>query len=187
MPKKTESVPSPALRTTRSSKPSPFRSAAMICAGSWPVASEPTCDEAAVAVGVERDGVVVGIDAGEQRALIRCSAPRRCRARELPGLTVTGGSKRAGLAGDALAIEDVPGPVDDQDIVGAVAVDVGHQGRGMRGRGELAGVGERAVAVAQQHRDVVGTVRWRRPGRVRPSPLKSPATMRDWVRPRPRK
>ena len=40
--KKTESVPSPALRTTRSSKPLPLRSAAMICAGSWPVASEPT-------------------------------------------------------------------------------------------------------------------------------------------------
>ncbi len=62
----------------------------------------------------------------------------------------------AGLAGDALAIEDIAGPVDDQDIVGAVAVDVGDQGRGMRGRGELAGVNERAVAVAQQHRHVVG-------------------------------
>ena len=57
----------------------------------------------------------------------------------LPGLIVTGGSKRAGLPGDALAIEDVAGPVDDQDIVGAVAVDVGHQGRGMRSGDELAG------------------------------------------------
>ena len=47
----------------------------------------------------------------------------------------------------------------------------------MRGGGELAGVGERAVAVAQQHRDVVVDVRWRRPGRGWPSPLKSPATM----------
>ena len=38
-------------------------------------------DEAAVAVGVERDGVVLGVDAGEQRAVDRCWAPRRCRAR----------------------------------------------------------------------------------------------------------
>ncbi len=50
----------------------------------------------------------------------------------------------------------LPGAVDDQDIVGAVAVDVGHQRRGMRGGGELAGVDERAVAVAQQHRHRVG-------------------------------
>ena len=36
---------------------------------------------------------------------------------------------------------------------------------------------EGAVAVAQQHRHVVGRRSWRRPGRVRPSPVKSPATM----------
>ena len=40
--KNSERVPSPALRTTRSSKPVPSRSAAMICAGRAPVASEPT-------------------------------------------------------------------------------------------------------------------------------------------------
>ena len=39
--KKTVRVPSPALRTTRSSQPVPLRSAAMICAGSWPVVREP--------------------------------------------------------------------------------------------------------------------------------------------------
>ena len=50
-----------------------------------------------------------------------------------PGLTVTGGSKRAGLAGDALAIEDVAGAIDHQDVVGAVAVDVGHQRVGTGG------------------------------------------------------
>ena len=38
-------------------------------------------DEAAVAVGVERDRIVVGVDAGQQRALDRCSGPRRYRAR----------------------------------------------------------------------------------------------------------
>ena len=36
---------------------------------------------------------------------------------------------------------------------------------------------ERAVAVAQQHRHGVVERRWRRPGRVRPSPVKSPATI----------
>ena len=70
----------------------------------------------------------------------------------IAGVDRDGRLERAGLAGDALAIEDVPGPVDDQDIVGAVAVDVGDQGRGMRSGGELAGAGKRAVAVAQQHR-----------------------------------
>ena len=39
--KKTERVPSPALRTTRSSQPSPLRSAVTICAGSEPVGSDP--------------------------------------------------------------------------------------------------------------------------------------------------
>ena len=73
--KKTESVPSPALRTTRSSKPSPFKSAAMICAGSWPVVSEPIRTKAAVAVGVERDRVVLGVDAGEQRPVHRVGNP----------------------------------------------------------------------------------------------------------------
>ena len=86
-------------------------------------------------------------------------------ARRIAGVDRDGGLEGAGLPGDALAIEDVAGPVDDQDIVGAVAVDVGHQGRGMRSRGELAGVGERAVAVAQQHRHVVASRSWRRPGR----------------------
>ena len=38
-------------------------------------------DEAAVALGVERDGVVLGVDAGEHAGLDRCWAPRRCRAR----------------------------------------------------------------------------------------------------------
>ena len=68
------------------------------------------------------------------------------------GVDRDGGLEAAGLPGDALAVEDVAGPVDDQHIVGAVAVDVGDQGRGMRRRDELSGIGERAVAVAQQHR-----------------------------------
>jgi len=67
-----------------------------------------------------------------------------------------GGLEGAGLPGDALAVEDVTRPVDDQHILGAVAVDVGDQGRGMRRRGELSGSGERAVAVAQEDRHVVG-------------------------------
>ena len=73
----------------------------------------------------------------------------------IAGVDRDGRLEGAGLPGDALAIEDVAGPVDDQDIVGAVAVDVGHQGRGLRGGGELSGGDERAVAVAQQHRHVV--------------------------------
>ena len=142
-------------------------------------------------------------------------------------MTVTGGSKRAGLPGNALAIEDVPGRIDDQDIVGAVAVDVGHQRRGVRGVANLPGsekvpsplpsstdtvvgavvgdgqvgaavagevarhdgvwtgphrVGdlglEGAVAVAQQHRHVVVEPSLATARSGRPSPLKSPATMR---------
>ena len=50
----------------------------------------------------------------------------------IAGIDRDGRLEGAGLPGDALAVEDVAGPVDDQDIVGAVAVDVGHQGRGVR-------------------------------------------------------
>ena len=60
-------------------------------------------------------------------------------ARGEAGVDGDGRLEGAGLAGDALAIEDVAGAVDDQDIVGAVAVDVGHQRGGMRGGGELSG------------------------------------------------
>ena len=81
------------------------------------------------------------------------------------GIDRDGGLEGAGLPGDALAIEDVAGAVDDQDIVGAVAVDVGHQRRGVGGRGELAGGREGAVAVAQQDRHVVVERSWRRRGR----------------------
>ena len=53
------------------------------------------------------------------------------RERESAGVDRDGRLEGAGLAGDALAIEDVAGAVDDQDIVGAVAVDVGHQRSGI--------------------------------------------------------
>ena len=178
VPKKTESVPSPALRTTRSVQPSPFEVGRDDLRRQAAGGERADPDEAAVAVGIERDRVVAGVDAGEHGALIGVRDPGDV-ARGESGVDRDGGIEGAGLPGDALAIEDVPGPVDHQDIVGAVAVDVGHQGRGMRGGGELAGVGERAVAVAQQHRElcrghphyVSGTAR-----SSRPSPLKSPAT-----------
>ncbi len=123
----------------------------MICAGSTAGCQRSDNHEATVAVGVKRDRVIVSIDAGEDRTWPGFATQAMSRD-GLPGLTVTGGSKRAGLPGDALAVEDVAGAVDDQDIVGTVAVDVGHQGRGMRRGDELSGSGERAVAVAQQHR-----------------------------------
>ena len=68
------------------------------------------------------------------------------------GIDRDGRLEGAGLAGDALAIEDVPGAIDDQDIVGAVAGDVGYQGRGMKSGGRLAGAGKGTATVAQQHR-----------------------------------
>ena len=71
----------------------------MIWAGSSPVASEPIADEAAVAIGVERDGVVLGVDAGQQRALIGHGDPGDVARGDEPGLTVTGGSKLPGCPG----------------------------------------------------------------------------------------
>ncbi len=62
----------------------------------------------------------------------------------------------AGLAGAALAIEDIPAGVDDQDIVGAIAGDIGDQGRVIAGEIEHRGSKKRAVAVAQQHLHVAG-------------------------------
>src|SRR5262249_9337823 len=46
--------------------------------------------------------------------------------------------------------------IDHQHVIGAVAVDVGHQRCGTRSRGKLAGGGKRTVAVAQQEGDVAG-------------------------------
>jgi hypothetical protein len=54
-----------------------------------------------------------------------------------------------------LPIEDITGAVDDQDIVGGIAGDVGHQGRGIRSGGELSGAHEGAVPDAQQHQHAV--------------------------------
>jgi hypothetical protein len=110
--------------------------------------------EATIAVGVERDRVIVSIDTGEDRALARVRNPGDV-ARRIAGVDRDGGLEGAGLSGYGLSVEDVSGAVDDQDIVGAVAVDVGDQGRGMRSCGELSRIGERAVAVAQQDRDGV--------------------------------
>ena len=80
------------------SKPSPFRSAAMICAGRKPVASEPTLRShrrgrrrARSRYREHRHWRGPGLDP--------CSEPRRCRVTGLPGLTVTGGSKVPGCPG----------------------------------------------------------------------------------------
>ncbi len=61
-------------------------------------------DETPVAVGVERDGVVVGVDAGEHAGLDRCSGTQAMSRdvgihRLQRGLTVTGGSKVPGRPG----------------------------------------------------------------------------------------
>ena len=108
----------------------------------------PDPDEAAVAVGVERDGVVLGVDAGEQRAVDRCSGTQAMSREGIAGVDRDGRLEGAGLAGDALAIEDIAGPIDDQHIVGAVAVDVGHQGVGLGRDVGLSRRGECAIAVA---------------------------------------
>ena len=62
----------------------------------------------------------------------------------------------AGLSRNPLAIKDIAGAVHDQNVISAVAVDVGHHGRGLRGRGELARVHECTVAFTQEHRDGIG-------------------------------
>ena len=136
--KKTDSVPASALRTTRSVKPSPFRSAAMICAGSRPVASEPT-SKATVAIGVERDRVIVSIDTGEDRALIRIRNPGDV-ARRIAGIDRDGGLEGARLAGYGLSKEDVPGAVDDRHVGHAVAIQVGDEGRVLRNEADRPGL-----------------------------------------------
>ena len=99
----------------------------------------------------------MGVDAGEYRALIGVRQPGDV-ARGVIGVDCDGRQEGAGLAGDALAIEDVPVAVDDQDIIGAIAVDVGDHGRVITGVGNIAGVSKRPVAVAQQDRHVLASV-----------------------------
>ncbi len=72
----------------------------------------------------------------------------------IPGVDRDGRREAAGLAGDALAIEDVAGAVDDQDVVGAVAVHVGDEGSRMRVHDHLHGGYQLPVAQVQQHRYV---------------------------------
>ena len=108
-------------------------------------------DEAAILPGVERDGVVLGIDARQQRALYRVGNPGDVPRWET-GIDRDGRLEAAGLPGDAVAEKDVPGAIDDKDIVGAVAGDVGYQGRGMRSGGRLAGAGKGTATVVQQQR-----------------------------------
>ena len=69
MLKKTESVPSPALRTTRSSQPVAVEVGRDDLRRELAGGQRADPDEAAVAVGVERDGVVLGVDAGQERAV----------------------------------------------------------------------------------------------------------------------
>ena len=77
-------------------------------------------------------------------------------ARRIIRVDRDGGLEGSGPPGDALTVEYVSGAVDDQGIFGAVAVCVGHEWRGVRSCGKLAGVCEDAVAVAQKYGDVAG-------------------------------
>ena len=72
-----------------------------------------------------------------------------------PRVDLHGGLESAGVPGLSLAKQDVTGRIDHQHIVGTVAIQVCHYGRGMGGGGELTRVRKRAVAVIQQHRHVV--------------------------------
>ena len=90
-----------------------------------------------------------------------------------------GRKERTGRPGDPLPVEDVPGRIEYEDIVGAVAVEVGRQRRGVGGRGELARVNQDSIAIAQEHRDALGAPIARS---SLPSPLKSAARGRAEVR-----
>ena len=114
VPKKTESVPSPALRTTRSSNPSPFKVGRNDLRRELAGGERADPDEAAVAPGVERDGVVVGVDAGEHG----CPAvfDKGDIARGEAGVDRDGGRNEPGCPGNPLPVEDVAGRVDHQHI-----------------------------------------------------------------------
>ena len=72
-----------------------------------------------------------------------------------PGLIVIGRIERARLLRPSSSPEDVPGPIDHQDIVNTVAGQVRHDGGGLGGGDKRSGGSERPVQV-QQHRHVVG-------------------------------
>ena len=73
----------------------------------------PDQHEATVAIGVERDLVIVSIHTGEDRALIRIRNPGDV-VRRIARVDRDGGLEGARLAGNPLAIEDIPGAVDDR-------------------------------------------------------------------------
>ena len=99
----------------------------------------------------------------------------------IAGVDRDGGLEGAGLAGDALAIEDVAGAIDDQDIVGAVAGDVGHQGRGMRVVTNWPGA-ENVPSPLPSSTDIVSYARWTTARSSLAVAVKSPATI-AWLDP----
>ena len=70
-----------------------------------------------------------------------------------------GWQKAAGLPGHPLAVKDVTGRIDDEDVVGPVTCQVGDQGGGVGGSGEQTRVHEGAIAAILEHRHVVAIVR----------------------------
>ena len=133
--------------------------------------------EAIVTVSIERDRVVAGIDAGQHGPLIRVRNPGDV---ERGGTRVDRdrGLEGAGLAGDALAVEDVAGGIEDQDVRGAIAIDVGHDRWSVsRDGGDFPG-SEKVPSPLPSSTDTLLTKSKCATARsVRPSPLKSPATM----------
>ncbi len=119
------------------------------------MASWPTLDETGRAQGEQRDEVVVGVHAGEQGTEI--GRDERDAPRGIARVDRDGRRKNAGLARQPRAKEDVAGRVDDRNIGGAVAVQVGDQGRVGTDKVNDRRAGEGAVAVAELHKHVVGT------------------------------
>ena len=121
--------------------------------------------EDTVAIGVERDLVIVSIHTGEDRALIRIRNPGDV-ARRIAGVDRDGGLEGARLAGNPLAIEDIPDAVDDRQVGHTVAVQVCDEGCVVRNQPARTGLGELAVPLVQLDCDDCWGIVERSPDRI---------------------
>ena len=138
-------MPSPALRTTRVGVAVAGEVGRLDLGGQQARRERTNLGESPSSVGVERDRVVIGIDAGDEGTL--ASRHDGKIAGWEVGVNRDGRFEGAGFAGLTLPPEDLAGLIDDQQIVDTVTGEVGQDGCCMHGCRECTGIGKGVIAL----------------------------------------
>ena len=159
--KKTVRVPSPALRTTRSSQPSPLRSAVTICAGQRPVGSDPIRTKLPSRQAYNETALSVASTLASTGPWFVSTATM---SREgWPGLIVMGGSKVPGSCGRPFLQRMSPAPLIT--ITSSAPSPLRSATSGVAWGLIANGPGAANVPLRPSNTDTSLETRWRRPGR----------------------